>query len=161
MQTLLQDFRYTLRQLFKNPGFALTAILSLALGIGATTAVFSVIHAILMDPYPYAASDRMVHMRLRDAATQERGFGLTGAQWQEIRKSPAVEDAFMTDDWNLTVTGHDLPEGIQGVYMSSNGFNFNGSPACARPRPDSFRRDRWSRASTCRRAGLQILAAPL
>ena len=128
MQTLLQDFRYTLRQLFKNPGFALTAILSLALGIGATTAVFSVIHAILMDPYPYAASDRMVHMRLRDASTQERGFGLTGSQWQEIRKSSAVEDAFMTDDWSLTVTGHDLPEDVQGVYMSSNSFNFMGVP---------------------------------
>ena len=128
MQTLLQDFRYTLRQLLKNPGFALTAILSLALGIGATTAVFSVIHAILMDPYPYAASDRMAHMRLRDAASQEQGIGLTGAQWQEIRKSPAVEDAFMTDDWNLTVTGHDLPEDVQGVYMSSNGFNFMGVP---------------------------------
>src|ERR1700756_3699419 len=128
MQSLLQDFRYTLRQLFKNPGFALTAILSLALGIGATTAVFSVIHAILLDPYPYAASDRMVHMRLRDASTQERGFGLTGSQWQEIRKSPAVEDAFISDDWNLTVTGHDLPEDVQGVYMTSNSFNFMGVP---------------------------------
>jgi predicted permease len=128
MQTLLQDFRYTLRQLFKNPGFAVTAILSLALGIGATTAVFSVIHAILMDPYPYAASDRMVHMRLRDASSQERGFGLTGGQWQEIRKSPAVEDAFISDDWSLTVTGHDLPEDVQGVYMTSNGFNFMGVP---------------------------------
>src|SRR5437879_8764315 len=102
MQTLLQDFRYTLRQLLKNPGFAVTAILSLALGIGATTAVLSVVHAILMDPYPYAASDRMVHMRLRDATSQERGFGLTGGQWQEIRKSAAVEDAFMTDEWSLT-----------------------------------------------------------
>ena len=81
-----------------------------------------------MDPYPYAASDRMVHMRLRDASSQERGFGLTGGQWQEIRKSPAVEDAFISDDWSLTVTGHDLPEDVQGVYMTSNGFNFMGVP---------------------------------
>ena len=70
----------------------------------------------------------MVHMRLRDASAQERGFGLTGGQWQEIRKSAVVEDAFMTDEWNLTVTGHDLPEDINGVYMSSNGFNFMGVP---------------------------------
>ena len=54
MRTLLQDLRYSLRQLFKNPGFSLTAIISLALGIGATTAVFSVVYAILMNPYPYA-----------------------------------------------------------------------------------------------------------
>ena len=133
MQTLLQDFRFSFRQLFKSPGFALTAIVSLGLGIGATTAVFSVVYAILMNPYPYAASDRMVHMRLRDNSGQERGFGLTGAQWQEIRKSPVVEDAFMTNDWSLTVTGHDLPQDVAGVYMSSNGFTFMGvRPALGR-----------------------------
>jgi len=129
MQTLLQDFRFSLRQLFKSPGFSLTAILSLALGIGATTAVFSVVYAILMNPYPYADSDRMIHMRLLDNAGQQRGFGLTGAQWQEIRKSPVVEDAFMEDDWSLTVTGRDLPEDVQGVYLTSNGFSFMGVPA--------------------------------
>ena len=128
MRTLLQDFRFSVRQLFKSPGFALTAVLSLALGIGATTAVFSVVYAILMNPYPYAASDRMIHMRLVDDSQQERGFGLTGAQWQEIRKSPVVEDAFMEDDWSLTVTGHDLPEDVQGVYFTSNGFSFMGVP---------------------------------
>jgi putative ABC transport system permease protein len=128
MQTLLQDFRFSLRQLFKSPGFTLTAVLSLALGIGATTAVFSVVYAILMNPYPYAASDRMIHMRLLDDSQQPRGFGLTGAQWQQIRKSPVVEDAFMEDDWNLTVTGRDLPEDVQGVYFTSNGFSFMGVP---------------------------------
>ncbi len=128
MRTLLQDFRFSLRQLFKSPGFGLTAILSLALGIGATTAVFSVVYAILMNPYPYAASDRMIHMRLLDDSQQERGFGLTGSQWQQIRKSPVVEDAFMEDDWSLTVTGHDIPEDVQGVYFTSNGFSFMGVP---------------------------------
>ena len=129
MPTLFQDFRFSFRQLSKSPGFALTAIISLALGIGATTAVFSVIYAVLMNPYPYAASDRMVHMRFFDTTGRQRGFGLTAAQWQVIRKSPAVEDAFISDDWNLTVTGHDLPEDVNGVYMTSNGFNFMGVPA--------------------------------
>ena len=128
MQTLLQDFRFSLRQLFKSPSFSLTAVISLALGIGATTAVFSVVYAILMNPYPYQASDRMVHMRLVDSSQQQRGFGLTGAQWQQIRKSPVVEDAFMEDDWSLTVTGRDLPEDVQGVYLTSNGFTFMGVP---------------------------------
>jgi predicted permease len=128
MQTLLQDIRFSLRQLFKSPGFSLTAVVSLALGIGATTAVFSVVYAILMNPYPYAASDRMIHMSLLDDSQQRRGFGLTGAQWQQIRKSPVVEDAFMEDDWSLTVTGRDLPEDVQGVYLTSNGFSFMGVP---------------------------------
>jgi predicted permease len=129
MRTVLQDLRYCTRQLIKTPGFTATAILSLTLGIGATTAVFSVIYAILMNPYPYKAPDRMVHMRLFDSAGHDSGFGLTGGQWEEIRKSPVVEDAFAEDDWNLTVTGTDLPEDVNGIYLTSNAFNFLGVPA--------------------------------
>lgn len=125
---MLQDLRYCFRQLIKTPGFTLTAIVSLTLGIGATTAVFSVIYAILMNPYPYAAPDRMVHMRLIDAASHENGFGLTTGQWQVIRKSPVVEDAFAQDDWSLTVTGRDLPEDVNGTYFTSNAFKFFGVP---------------------------------
>jgi putative ABC transport system permease protein len=112
MRTLWQDLRYSFRQLIKTPGFALTAIISLALGIGATTAVFSVVYAILMDPYPYAG-----------------GFGLTAGQWQQIRKSPVVEDAFASDGWSLTVTGTDVPENAEADYFSSNAFNYFGVPA--------------------------------
>lgn len=128
MRTLLQDVRYSSRQLLKLPGFTLTAVASLALGIGATTAVFSVVYAILMDPYPYAASDRMVHMRLVTPSGGLRGFDVTGTQWQQLRKSPVVEDTFLEDDWSLTVTGSDVPEDVQAVYLSSNGFNFMGVP---------------------------------
>ncbi len=128
MHTLLQDLRYSMRQLVHSPGFALAAVVSLALGIGATVAVFSVVWAVLMNPYPYAAPDRMVHMRLTDKTGQERYFGLTGQQWQVIRHSPVVEDAFMTDQWKLTVTGHDLPEDVQGDYVTSNMFEFLGVP---------------------------------
>ena len=108
MKTMLQDIRFGIRQLIKMPGFSLTAIVSLALGIGATTAVFSVVYAILMDPYPYKDPDRMIHMRLTMPSGELNGFGVTGTQWQELRKSPVVEDTFMEDDWSLTVTGGDL-----------------------------------------------------
>ena len=64
MQTMFLDLRYGIRQLVKLPGFTLTAVLSLALGIGATTAVFSVVYGFLIDPYPYKGADRMVHLRL-------------------------------------------------------------------------------------------------
>jgi len=128
MKTLFQDIRYGLRQLVKMPGFTLTAVISLALGIGATTAVFSVVYSILMDPYPYVAPDRMIHMRLVNPKGDLRGFGLTMAQWQIIRKSPVVEDAFLEDQWNLTVTGSDLPEDVNADYLTSNAFNFFGVP---------------------------------
>jgi len=128
MRTVFQDLRYAFRQLIKLPGFTLTAVISLALGIGATTAVFSVVYAILMDPYPYAAPDRMIHMRLVASNGNLRGFGVTGTQWQQLRKSPVVEDTFLEDDWSLTVTGSDVPEDAEAVYLSSNGFNFFGVP---------------------------------
>jgi predicted permease len=129
MKTVFQDIRFGVRQLIKMPGFSLTAIVSLALGIGATTAVFSVVYAILMNPYPYKDPDRMIHMRLTTPSGDLSGFGVNGTQWQDLRKSPVVEDTFLEDDWSLTVTGADLPEDVQGVYLSSNGFNFLGVPA--------------------------------
>jgi putative ABC transport system permease protein len=132
MRTILQDLRYTIRQMARTPGFALTAICSLALGIGATTAVFSVVYAIVVDPYPYANSDRMVHMRFLTPEGSNRGFGLTGSQWQRVRRSPVVEDAFLTDGtWNLTITGNDVPEDVAADYVSSNLFTFMGVPAFA------------------------------
>lgn len=132
MRTVLQDLRYTIRQMAKTPGFALTAICSLALGIGATTAVFSVVYAIVVDPYPYANSDRMVHMRFLTSDGSNRGFGLTGGQWQRLRRSPVVEDAFLTDGtWNLTITGSDVPEDVAADYVSSNMFSFMGVPPYA------------------------------
>jgi predicted permease len=129
MRTVLQDLRFAFRQLIKLPGFTFTAVISVALGIGATTAVFSVVYAILMDPYPYAASDRMIHMRFMQKNGDLYGFGLIGTQWQQLRKSPVVENTFLEDDWRLTVTGSDLPEDVQGVYLTSNAFEFFGVPA--------------------------------
>ena len=95
MGTLLQDIRFGIRQLVKMPGFTLTAILSLALGIGATTAVFSVVYAILLDPYPVQGSQpHDSHATAHAERGVARDLGVTGPQWQAIRKSPVVEDSF-------------------------------------------------------------------
>jgi predicted permease len=123
-----QDLRYGLRQLRNSPGFTATAILSLALGIGATTVVFSVVYAVLLDPYPYANSDRMVHLVAKTKAGEDRWFGLTGPQYQQYRKAQAVESAVAEDGWNLTTTGGDLPEDVNAVYFTGNGFNHFGVP---------------------------------
>ena len=128
MQTFLQDLRYGLRQLRKSPGFTATAILSLALGIGATTAVFSVVYAVLLDPYPYADSDRMVHLRAKDKAGADRFMGLTGPQYQQFRNAHSIESAVAEDQWNLTTTGGDLPEDVNAVFFTGNGFNHFGVP---------------------------------
>jgi len=129
MPTFIQDLRYGLRQLQRSPGFTATAILSLALGIGATTAVFSVVYAVLLDPYPYANSDRMVHLVAKDKAGEDRWFGLTGPQYQQYRRAQLVESAVAEDQWNLTTSGGDLPEDVNAVYFTGNGFNHFGVPA--------------------------------
>ncbi len=82
MQTLLRDLRYSLRQFVKNPGFTLTAMISLGLGIGATTAVFSVIYAALMNPYPYPAADRIVRLTVESKAEAGNWVNLNGPQIQ-------------------------------------------------------------------------------
>jgi len=130
VKTILNDIRFGLRQLLKMPGFTLTAIVSLALGIGATTAVFSVVYAILMNPYPYAAPDRMVHTSLIMSNGKPIDFiGITRPQWQQLRKSPVVEDSFLQGGQNMTISGSEFPEDVLGVTISSNGFNFLGVPA--------------------------------
>src|SRR5664279_4790790 len=129
MQSLLQDLRYSFRQLRQSPGFTFTAIISLALGIGATTAVFSVVYAVMLDPYPYADSDRMVHLTVKTKTGQTRWLGFTGPQFQKIRESPAIESAFAQEDWNLTTTGGELPEDVGAIYFTGDAFNQLGVPA--------------------------------
>jgi len=128
MQTLLQDLRYGLRQLRKSPGFTATAIMSLALGIGATTAVFSVVYAVLLDPYPYVDSGRMIHLIAKTKAGEERWLVLTGPQYQQVLKAKSVDEAIAEDQRNLTITGRELPEDVQAVYFTGDGFNHFGVP---------------------------------
>src|SRR5664279_3115119 len=128
MQSLLQDLRYGFRQLRHSPGFTLTAIISLALGIAATTAVFSVVYAVLLDPYAYANSDRMVHLTVKTKGGQERWLSFTGPQFQKLREAQAVESVVAEDGWNLTTTGGELPEDVNATYFTGNGFEHFGVP---------------------------------
>src|ERR1700727_3616750 len=91
MQQLLQDFLFSLRQLLKNPGFALTAILSLALGIGATVSVFSVIYGVLLHPFPYANVDRMANLSISTPRGDIGDAVFLGPQLRELRKVHAFE----------------------------------------------------------------------
>jgi predicted permease len=128
MHTLLQDLRYSARQLIKSPGFTLTAVISLAVGIGAATAVFSVIYAVLMSPYPYPAADRIVRLTTQSVAGSGDSVYLNGAQIQSLRQSPVVESVLAMDYQALMLTGQDLPENVNAVSLISNGFQDLGVP---------------------------------
>jgi len=129
MSTFLQDFRYAWRQLYKNRGISLTAILSLALGIGATVSVFSIIYAVIMNPWPYRGADRIGHIALLDKSGKEQSYGLNGPQTRELAKAHSLEYVVAFNGWNLTVTGSDVPEDLQAMYFTGNMFQMLGVPA--------------------------------
>ena len=86
MQGLLKDLRYGLRTLLKEPAFALIAVITLALGIGANTAIFSVIDAVLLRPLPYAESDRLVLVNER--SPQMDGMSISWPTSIVVGRSP-------------------------------------------------------------------------
>jgi putative ABC transport system permease protein len=122
MQTLLQDLRYAVRQLVKSPGFSLTAVLSLALGIGATVAVFSVVYGVLLHPFPYADIDRLCNLSIRDQHGDIFDEWLLGPELRELRKVHAFESVATWNQQNLAVTGGDIPEDV--VAFSGVGETF-------------------------------------
>ncbi len=129
MNSLLSDLRYAAREVRKRPGFTLTAVLSLALGIGATSAMFSVIYAVLLDPFPYPDAARMMEIRLEDKTGHERFAGLNGPEIQILRKTKSLEDVVAMGGWNLTTTDGDLPEDVRSMEISPEAANHWGTRA--------------------------------
>jgi putative ABC transport system permease protein len=129
MSTVIADLRYAARELRRRPGFALTAVLSLALGIGATSAVFSVVYGVLINPFPYVGAERMMQLALREPSGRFRYAGMTGAQLDQLRQARTVESVVGEDGWNLTTTDGDIPEDVVASYVSPNAPNHWGVPA--------------------------------
>ena len=129
MHSLASDLRYAVRQLQRLPAFTMTAVVSLALGIGATSAVFSVIYAVLINPFPYSGADRMMQIALKDKSGNYRYTGLGAAQMDELRQVASIESVVGEDGWNLTTTDGDLPEDVVGAYITPNAPDHWGTRA--------------------------------
>lgn len=128
---VLHDLGPSFRELRKRPGLAITAIVSLMLGIGATTAVFSVVYGLLANPYPYRAADRMIHLVLISDVNGEWWPGVTGPQYQVLRQAKCLESAALTwGTWNLTTTDTDLPEDVPSTQLSGNAGAFLACRRC-------------------------------
>jgi predicted permease len=128
MQILLQDLRFAFRQIFRNPGFSLTAVLSLTLGIGATVAVYSILYDAVLHPWPYAGIDRICDVWITDNAGHDGTWGLTGPQIRQLRQTHAVEDVVGSSSSDQTVTGSDVPDDVRVVEMTGSHIQFLGLP---------------------------------
>jgi predicted permease len=122
------DIRYGLRALRRNPGFAAVAVLSLALGIGATTAMFSLIYAVLLHPFPYAGADRIMNPVLIDPRYPDEFsyFELSKAQLDDVRLAAPVDSVLGFEASHIVITGGGLPEDILGIYLTENAESFFG-----------------------------------
>src|ERR1700685_3897823 len=129
MRTLLQDLRYSLRQFLLNPGFSLTALISLALGIGAATAVFSVLYSGLLHPYPYRAAENLVTLRVHNQQGDSSVVRLNGSQVRAIEQVSAIESVLATGYQSLYLTGREVPESVSVVGITGNTFDDLGIPA--------------------------------
>jgi predicted permease len=128
MRTLVQDVRYAFRQFLKSPGFAISAVLSLMLGIGATTAIFSVVYGVLLDPYPYKDAKRMVHVDLTDKNGRGPLLIVNGTQAAEVRQASSVDDVFLQDQKEENLTGEKFPVTVNVGLYSPNLFDYMGVP---------------------------------
>jgi predicted permease len=122
LETFLQDLRYGLRSLVKNPGLAAVAILTLALGIGANTAIFSVLNGVLLRPLPYPQPDRLYW--IWDSQKQLAQAPSSGVEFLAYREqNKTFEQVAATRSLNFNLTGMGDPERVRGMIVSANYFD--------------------------------------
>src|SRR5205807_7721026 len=122
IDVLLQDLRFSSRMLRKSPGFAVVVILTIALGIGATTAIFSVVDATLWEPLPYPQSERLVSIQDNFPGVGAQDVGLSEPEWQDLQRSGIFEYVSPTwfDENNLT--GSSQPARVRLLIVAPNYF---------------------------------------
>lgn len=125
METLLQDIRYGIRMVAKSPGFAAIAILTLALGIGANTALFSVVNGVLLNPLPYEQPDRLVAVYSKTKEFSHSSISYPNfLDWVREQRSFSALAAFRQEDYNLTGIGE--PERVKAEMISADFFSLLG-----------------------------------
>src|SRR5215813_9965302 len=126
LEEFWQDLRYGARMLLKTPGFTAAAALTLALGVGANTAVFSVVYATLLKPLPYPEAERIYGVEI---VIPERSLSMAGRiqdylEWRKAADAFSAVAALRPGGWNLTGNGE--PERVEGAQVSVNFFDFLG-----------------------------------
>src|SRR5260370_6285447 len=132
MQWLIQDVRYALREAARRPGFTILALLTLALGIGAVTTMYSVIHNVLLNPFPYTDPRRMVDVVVQDTENSPGGIrgALTTPEFRAfVDESTVFEEAVGTNLTRMLYRTEQGTELVDVAFLTPNSFRFLGVPA--------------------------------
>ena len=131
MDTLLQDVRYGIRTLIRQPGFAATAILTLALGIGATTAIFSVVNAVVLRPMPFDEPDRVMYVTNRNLKTGNRNTTISGPDFFDWRAQQRSFDvlSYFTGAGETSVTVNNVSDYSSVARLAPGYFRVFGATA--------------------------------
>ena len=127
-EALLQDVRYAVRSFRRGPAFTIVALLSLTLGIGATSSIFSVIYGVLIAPYPYAKPGEIWAPEIRGVDGKSGRGPHTIDEFRQIASLPAFSSVMATGGQPVLLTGEFAPESFYGVLLSGSAFNFLGVP---------------------------------
>ena len=127
MNTLLQDIRYAIRILRKSPAFTAIAILTLAIGIGANTALFSIVNGVLLNPLPYPHPEQLVAV-YADSPETSQGYVtyLNFLDWQRMNRSFSSITMYRNQDYNFSTSGPS--ERVSGFMVSADFFQTLGIP---------------------------------
>jgi hypothetical protein len=158
MSEWLQDLRYGVRMLVKKPGFTLVAVVTLALGIGANTAIFSVVNAVLLNPMPYREADRLVQFWETNPLknwTQATVAPANLFDWQKQSQSFEEIAAYMGSDKSgpgiagLHLTGAGEPERVKALFVTGNVSRFSALTRCSVVRCERKKRGKASTPLSC------------
>ncbi|HWJ46720.1 MAG TPA: ABC transporter permease, partial [Candidatus Udaeobacter sp.] len=130
MTTLLHDTRYGLRALWKSPGFTSVAVLSLALGVGANTAIFGIVNAVLLHSLPFSHPERLVKIVASNSGVGARDIGLSVPEFDDLRSRAGVFDQVTALQGGPTnLTGAERPQRFELLEVSPNYFSMLGTSA--------------------------------
>ena len=122
LQSLVQDVRYGLRMLRRSPGFSVVAILTIALGIGATTAIFSIVDATLLHPLPYPHSEQLVRIEDELPGVGAQDVGMSVPEWKDLQRSGIFENVSPIGGGDVNLTGSSQPTRIRFLNVTPNYF---------------------------------------
>ena len=130
METFLQDLRLTVRSLLRSPGFTVAALLTLALGIGANAAVFSIVSGVLLRPLPYAEPDRLVRLYETNLGQGLKNGNVANPTYEDFRRqASSLSSAAASLSFPLIVTGRAEPVEVESVFVAGDLFGTLGVPA--------------------------------